>query len=386
MKGQNFYTIFLITAIISILLISGCGGGGGTGATPNPTAAPTSASTGSLNINTDQNNGYATCDFLSTSSASNPYSQIQLDSNGDGTFHNLTLNSNVYVRVYTNQSSFQSDPNNPLGGESINFTTNGQTETVDTGNVDPTPTTGPDPTATPTNGPGTGLTNLFFLHHSTGDGIIVEGDMRGTINNYNSTHGTSYAFWDHGYNGDGLRNPSGDFTGTTYNIPNDDTDPVGLHYLFTSPNQDAVDCRNLILSNHEVIAFKSCFPGSHIPDQDTLNQYKAWYLEMRNFFDQHPEKLFVVMSTPPLHRLDTNATEAANARAFANWLKSAEYLSGHPNIVCFDLFDNLAGSDNMLRYEYEGSHSDLDSHPNTLANQTVGPVFANFLINSAANY
>ena len=37
--------------------------------------------------------------------------------------------------------------------------------------------------------------------------------------------------------------------------------------------------------------------------------------------------------------LKPDATEADNARAFANWLKSATYLSGHPNVVCFDLFD-----------------------------------------------
>jgi hypothetical protein len=117
-----------------------------------------------------------------------------------------------------------------------------------------------------------------------------------------------------------------------------------------------------------------------------LNQYKTWYLEMRSVFDQHPDHLFVVMSTPPLHRLATAATQAANARLFANWLKSQEYLGGHNNVVCFDLFDYLAGDDDMLKYEYEGSHDDSDSHPNDTANQAVGPIFANFLINSALNY
>ena len=42
-----------------------------------------------------------------------------------------------------------------------------------------------------------------------------------------------------------------------------------------------------------------------------------------------------------------------------------------------------ASAGNLLRYEYEGSHSDSDSHPNTLANQTVGPIFAQFLMASA---
>jgi hypothetical protein len=211
--------------------------------------------------------------------------------------------------------------------------------------------------------------------------------MRSTISAYNAAHGTAFAFWDHGYSYDGLHNPAGEDTGTSYGSPTDNTDPDGLYYLFTSSEAEAVACRNLILGNHQVIAFKSCFPASEIPDAATLNQYKTWYLAMRAVFDQRPDRLFVVMSTPPLHRLATSAESAANARTFANWLKSSEYLTGHTNVVCFDLFNYLAGSDNFLKYEYEPSHATgEDSHPNALANQTVGPIFAQFLIDSALAY
>lgn len=240
--------------------------------------------------------------------------------------------------------------------------------------------------------PAAALKNLFFLHHSTGDGLILEGDMRSVIASYNSSHGTQFEFWDHGYNSDGLRNAQGDITGTNYNIPGDNTDPEGLYNLWTSTEAEYVNARNQILDNHQVIAFKSCFPASDIPDAATLVQYQAWYLEMRAFFDTRTDRLFIVMSTPPLHRLATGATEASNARAFSDWLCSDTYLSGHSNVRCFNLFDNLAKQNdgsataNMLRYEYEGSHSDSDSHPNTLANQTVGPVFAEFLCNSASGY
>lgn len=92
------------------------------------------------------------------------------------------------------------------------------------------------------------------------------------------------------------------------------------------------------------------------------------------------------MSTPPLHRLATDAATAARARAFANWLKSADYLAGRPNVFCYDLFDMLARADdgsataNMLRYEYEGCHTCTDSHPNEAADQAVGPDFAAFLV------
>jgi hypothetical protein len=232
------------------------------------------------------------------------------------------------------------------------------------------------------------FTNLFFLHHSTGDALVTGGDMRGAVSQYNSSHGTGFAFWDHGYNGDGLRDAAGNSTGTNYAIPNDSTDPDGLHVLWTTNN----GARQKILANHQVIAFKSCFPASAIADQPALDQRKSWYNDMRSFFDTRPDKLFVVMSQPPLHRLATNATEAKNARTFATWLCSPSYLQGHPNVVCFNLFDKLAAPDdgsagaNRLRYDYEESHSSDDSHPNALANQTLGPQLAQFLISAALAY
>lgn len=233
------------------------------------------------------------------------------------------------------------------------------------------------------------LNNLFFLHHSTGDGFVVQGNMRKYIKTYNQSHSTTFQFWDHGYNYDGLRDPAGHFTGTNYDIPDDNTDPDGLWKLWSNKGQAYVTCRNMILDNHEVIAFKSCFPASAIPNTATLNQRKKWALAIRKFCDTRKDKIFVVMSTPPLHRLSTNSTEANNARAFANWLKSSAYLNGHPNVVCFDVFDILAAPNdgsaaaNMLKYQYEASHGDGDSHPNAKGNKAVGPRLAQALIDAA---
>lgn len=235
-------------------------------------------------------------------------------------------------------------------------------------------------------------TNLFFLHHSTGDGFVVQGNMRGYIKKYNTKNKTTFQFWDHGYNGDGLRNPAGQSTGTSYEIPDDNTDPIGLYRLWAKNDAQARYSRDLILANHQVIAFKSCFPASCVPDTATLNQYKKWYMAIRKLVDKRKDRVFVVMSTPPLHRLSTNPVEAANARAFANWLKSSAFLGTRRNLYCFDLFDVLAapddGSDtaNMLRYEYEASHSDGDSHPNLKANKKVAPLLSQALINAAIQY
>jgi hypothetical protein len=234
----------------------------------------------------------------------------------------------------------------------------------------------------------TPLSKLFFLHHSTGWGIISEGNVRGCVADYNATHATAFEFWDQGYNGDGVRDQDGAYYDTTYFVPNDNTDPDGLHYLWTSNEADAVACRDGFLATYDVIAFKSCFPASGIYDAAMLQQYKDWYLAIRDTLDLHPDKLFVVMSTPPLVPAATNAEDAARARQFANWFKNSGYLTGHPNIVYFDLFDALAapiGSGpeaNMLRAEYRGT-IEGDSHPNAVGNAAVGPVFAQFLIDSA---
>lgn len=105
--------------------------------------------------------------------------------------------------------------------------------------------------------------------------------------------------------------------------------------------------------------------------------------------DQHPNRLFIVITPPPLNPASTDAKAAARARAFANWLKSDEYLADHPNIFTFDFFGHLAEDDpsspdyNMLRQIYrEGS----DSHPNQIANEKIGPLFAEFIIDTVQSH
>ena len=226
---------------------------------------------------------------------------------------------------------------------------------------------------------------IFMLHHSVGNDLIERGSVRGTINTYNSSHGTTYQFWDHGYNSDGLRDASGTYTGTSYDIPGDNTEPEGFAYLFTSSSADAVSSRNQIMT-YDVIAFKSCFTSSQaLVDDSVLNNYKNYYIQMRTFFDSHPEKVFVVITPPPSHPDETTPEIAARARQFANWLKSSEYLSGHSNIVCFDLFDRFADSSNVLRADYRYS-GEVNSHPNATGDEAVGPIFARFLIDTAESH
>jgi hypothetical protein len=228
------------------------------------------------------------------------------------------------------------------------------------------------------------FTNIIFLHHSTGNKLIEQGGVRERFTD------AGYHFWDHSYNNQGLRDPSGNLTGYSYIVPRDNTDPDGLARIFSQPLRNLPINTLSGLFQHEVIIFKSCFtPTNHIGSDKQLEQYKAWYLEMREVMDSHPEKIFIVLTAPPLNPAETNPEEARRARDFADWLKSDEFLAGYSNIFTFDFFNYLAEENssledyNMLRAEYR---NEADSHPNQLANQTIGPLFVEFVIEKIQNY
>jgi hypothetical protein len=227
-------------------------------------------------------------------------------------------------------------------------------------------------------------TSVIFLHHSTGDNLIKEGSVRARFTE------ADYDFWDHHYNARGLQDPDGHLTGYSYRIPQDNTDPDGLARIFDQRVYPLPVNALSGLLQHEVIVFKSCFPASDITSDAQLQQYKAWYLGMRDTMDRHRDKVFVVMSPPPLNPSATTPEAAARARAFADWLTSDAYLAGHSNVFAFDFFDHLAEDDpaapdyNMLRAEYRIDAQ--DSHPNQRANEAVGPAFADAVMAAAERY
>jgi hypothetical protein len=228
------------------------------------------------------------------------------------------------------------------------------------------------------------FTNIIFLHHSTGENLIMQGGVRERFAQ------AGYDFWDHSYNDQGLRDPTGKYTGYSYIVPRDNTDPDGMARIFSQRAYDLPINTLSGLLQHEVIIIKSCFaPANNIKSDEQLETYKSWYLGIRNTMDRYPGKVFVIITSPPLNPAETNPEEATRARAFADWLKSEEFLSGHPNIYTFDLFeklaeDNPAATDfNMLREIYRNGS---DSHPNQLANETIGPVLVDFVTGAIGQY
>ncbi len=221
-------------------------------------------------------------------------------------------------------------------------------------------------------------TRIIFLHHSCGANLIAEGGVREGLT------ALGYEFYDHGYNDDGLVLADGTWTGTNFDVPGDNTDPDGYATIFAEPLHDPPDNTFSHLMQYNVIAFKSCFPVSNIESDLQLQEYRSYYLSIRDRMDQYPDKVFVIVTQPPEVPANSSPDAAARARSFTSWLQSGEYLGGHPNIFVFDFFGLLVGDDNFLRPEYR--MDEYDAHPNELANRTIGPLFVDFLDQSIRSY
>ena len=221
-------------------------------------------------------------------------------------------------------------------------------------------------------------TRIIFLHHSCGENLINQGGVREGLT------AEGYEFYDHGYNGDGLRLADGSYTGTNFDVPGDNTDPDGFATIFAQLLHDPPDNTFSHLMQYDVIALKSCFPVSNIGDDYQLDEYKSHYLSIRDRLDQYPDKIFVIVTQPPQVPANSDPAEGARARAFADWLESDGYLAGHPNVFVFDFFGLLAGDDDFLRPEYRVD--EYDAHPNERANREIGPRFVAFIGQAIQSY
>ncbi|MDZ7833608.1 MAG: PKD domain-containing protein [Desulfobacterales bacterium] len=232
---------------------------------------------------------------------------------------------------------------------------------------------------------------ILFLHHSTGRNVYLEGDVPEWISDYNNANGTNYQIQERSY-------PTGSYP--WHNYPYDYWN-LWINGACDSSDPD-IECLDSMAADYDVIIFKHCFPGSDIvagtgtgsvdSRTKTLENYKLQYRALRDLMDTFTDTIFIVWTLPPRHRLATNADNAARAAQFVNWVKNnflTEDGQAHPNIFIFDFWGIVAEQDpnppngevNCLKYEFERSHSSSDSHPNTLANETAGPLFAERIVN-----
>ena len=207
----------------------------------------------------------------------------------------------------------------------------------------------PNPPATPV--------KLIFIHHSTGQNWLD--DSNGGLgkalgaNNYFASD-TNYGWGP---------NSIGDRT----DIPNwlewfrsTDT-PTYMNALYAENGIHSPYTRSLANpgGTNQIIMFKSCFPNSALagnPDDPpsasgwlTVGHAKYVYNEILKYFGAHPEKLFVVITAPPL----IDGTYAANARAFNQWLMNdwlVENAYTLKNVAVFDFYNVLTAPGAHHRY------------------------------------
>lgn len=236
---------------------------------------------------------------------------------------------------------------------------------------------------------------VIFLHHSTGNGVYMEGNVVAYIDSVNKADGTFLNVSERAY-------PDDPWPWANY--------PYDYWQLWVNGSCDTenprIECISKLAANHDLVVFKHCFPVSAIKantgnpdvtsDVKTLENYKEQYRALRSVFDSYPGTKFMVWTLVPLHRLATSPDAAERAWEFVQWVKSdwlKEDGALHPNIIIFDYFSLVAELDEKpvngvaycLKYDYEKSHSERDSHPNTAANKYAGPVFANAIVNACLN-
>ncbi|MEF3692212.1 MAG: hypothetical protein V3574_04140 [Candidatus Moraniibacteriota bacterium] len=229
---------------------------------------------------------------------------------------------------------------------------------------------------------------IIFLHHSTGSGVYSGGGVPGWFSSYNSNNLTQYQISERSY-------PTTPYPWNNYPY---DYWNLWINGACNSSDPD-IECMNTLTQDYDVIIYKHCFPGAAVladtgspsisSSRKSLENYKLQYRALRDMMDDYPDNIFILWTLAPLHRLASNDNDAARAKQFVDWVKGdflTEDSQPHSNIYIFDFWGNAAGTDNYLKYEYEISHSSSDSHPNTLANQTIGSVFAQFIVDAIEDF
>lgn len=198
---------------------------------------------------------------------------------------------------------------------------------------------------------------LIFIHHSTGENWLSDGYGnlgQALADNHYFVSDTNYGW-------------GPDAIGDRTDIPNwlewfrSERTPVYLQALFNESQTHASYTRRQADPGGEnsVILIKSCFPNSalegspnDLPASDgwlSVGHARYVYNELLQTFAAHPDKLFIIITAPPL----SDRALADNARAFNTWLLNdwlAENSYTQPNVAVFDFYNLLTGPEAHHRY------------------------------------
>jgi hypothetical protein len=228
---------------------------------------------------------------------------------------------------------------------------------------------------------------LAFIHHSVGQNWLTDdhGNLLRELNanNYYVTD-TNYG-WGPVFQEEADSGTIGDHTdtGNWYNWFLGDQRDLYLEALYTN-NQLTPDIGvNTIAypgGENTVIVFKSCFPNGQdlhgnaddaprisTPDNPnplwgtsdhyyyTVSNIKGLYRDLLAYCATRPDRLFILIATPPSFKGDygADARSVRNARAINTWLVN-HWLDGYPlnNVAVFDFF-NVLTSDGGNAYHHD---------------------------------
>lgn len=253
---------------------------------------------------------------------------------------------------------------------------------------------------------------LIFIHHSCGENWLNDNDGGLGI----ALRDTNYFVSDtnYGWGPDGIGD-STDFGHwwLWYRAPNRDT------YLDALYNESAQHSTYSRMETdpggqNQIVMFKSCFPNSNLQgnpndpptsgenplrgqdswsEEHTVANAKGIYTDLLDYFATRPDRLFIVVTQPPLVEAETSSARAANARAFTTWLVN-DWLDGyaHDNVAVFDFYNVLTGSNNHHHWngtavehvtapdsgDFAAYPTD-DSHPSQAGNQKATSEFVPLL-------
>jgi len=198
---------------------------------------------------------------------------------------------------------------------------------------------------------------LIFIHHSSGENWLT--DDHGGLGRALGKDNYFVSDTNYGWGPDAIGDRT-DIVNWPEWFRGPDSDSY-LEALYAENGQNSYYTRDLDDpgGDNEIVMFKSCFPNSNLegnPDDPpapgdglTVANAKYIYNDLLQYFAARPDKLFVVVTAPPVQ----DETYAANARAFNTWLVRdwlAENGYTERNVAVFDFYNVLTAEDNHHRY------------------------------------
>ncbi len=173
--------------------------------------------------------------------------------------------------------------------------------------------------------------NLIFIHHSVGENWLNDG-LCEMLNEKGIHVADTYYGW----------SDMGDHTDTEDwpNWFNDRVMPSVYSKIDTETAHNTIGAGS---GENTVIMFKSCFPNSDVGN--SIDDEKAIYESLLEYFSQHPNKMFVLITPPPKQHIShpKKTRELADYLVDKNgWL---ENYAGN-NVYVFDLYNVLTSPDN----------------------------------------